>query len=108
MNSVEGALQELIGAIMNSAEYREFDRQRSLLRNYPGLKEQIDRFRQENYALQRFTEPDQLLDKMDEFSLKYEEFRKNPMVEAFLLAELEFCRMIQEINQKIVEAVNFE
>lgn len=108
MNSVEGALQELIGAVMNSAEYREFDRQRFLVKEDPGLKEQIDRFRQENYALQRFTEPDELLDRMDEFALKYEEFRKNPMVEGFLLAELEFCRMIQAINQKIVEAVNFE
>ena len=37
-----------------------------------------------------------------------EEFRKNPLVDAFLNAELDFCRMIQEINGKIVEAVNFE
>ena len=38
----------------------------------------------------------------------WEEFRKNPLVDAFLNAELDFCRMIQEINGKIVEAVNFE
>ena len=39
---------------------------------------------------------------------RLEEFRKNPLVDAFLNAELDFCRMIQEINGKIVEAVNFE
>lgn len=33
---------------------------------------------------------------------------KNPLVDEFLNAELDFCRMIQEINGKIVEAVNFE
>ena len=44
----------------------------------------------------------------DEFSRRLEEFRKNPLVDAFLNAELDFCRMIQEINGKIVEAVNFE
>ena len=39
---------------------------------------------------------------------QFPEFRKNPLVDAFLNAELDFCRMIQEINGKIVEAVNFE
>ena len=33
---------------------------------------------------------------------------RNPLVDEFLNAELDFCRMIQEINGKIVEAVNFE
>ncbi len=108
MNRVDQALKDLIGAILDSGEYKEFDRQRTLMKSYPELKEEIDRFRQENYALQRFTEPEELMDKSEEFLQKYEEFRKNPMVEAFLRAEVEFCRMIQEINQEIVEAVNFE
>ena len=50
----------------------------------------------------------ELFDRTDEFSRRLEEFRKNPLVDAFLNAELDFCRMIQEINGKIVEAVNFE
>lgn len=108
MSRVDMAVKELIGAILASPEYREFDEQLSVMKNYPELKSQIDAFRQENFALQRSTEPDELLDKVDEFSKRYEEFRKNPMVESFLSAELDFCRMIQEINQKIMEAVNFE
>lgn len=108
MSRVEMALKELIAAIIDSPEYREFDRQVSVMREHPDLKRQIDEFRQENFVLQRSVEPDELFDKLDEFSQRYEEFRKNPMVEAFLSAELDFCRMIQEINQEIVEAVNFE
>lgn len=108
MSRVDTALNELIEAIIDSPEYQEYDRQASVMRRNPELKRQIDEFRHENYELQRSAKPDELFDKLDEFSQRYEEFRKNPMVEAFLSAELDFCRMIQEINQEIVEAVNFE
>ena len=89
------------------AEYREFDHQLSIMKEHPELKRQIDEFRQENYVLQRTAESDELFDKLDEFSQRYDSFRRNPLVDPFLNAEAEFCRMIQEINQEIVEAVNF-
>lgn len=108
MSRVDAALKELVTAILDSPEYRAFDQERSLMKNYPELKERIDAFRQENFALQHSTDPEELLDKVDEFSKRYEEFRKNPMVESFLSAELDFCRMVQNINQEILEAVNFE
>lgn len=107
-NRVDAALKELIGAILDSPEYREFEQQVAVMKDYPELKSQIDAFRQENFAFQHSTDPDELLDKVDEFSGRYEEFRKNPMVESFLSAELDFCRMVQNINQEILEAVNFE
>ena len=88
MSRVETALEELIAAVIASEEYREYDRQKQIMKEQPELKAQIDR--------------------TDEFSRRLEEFRKNPLVDAFLNAELDFCRMIQEINGKIVEAVNFE
>ena len=49
-----------------------------------------------------------LLDRVDAFEREYEEFRENPLVDDFLKAEVEFCRMIQEINTQIMEAVEFE
>lgn len=108
MSRVNAALKELVAAILDSPEYREFDQQLAVMKNYPELKSQIDAFRQENFALQHSTDPEELLDKVDEFSKRYEEFRRNPMVESFLSAELDFCRMVQDINQEILEAVNFE
>ena len=81
--------------------------QLSIMKEHPELKRQIDEFRQENYVLQRTAESDELFDKLDEFSQRYDSFRRNPLVDPFLNAEAEFCRMIQEINQEIVEAVNF-
>lgn len=108
MCRVETALKELIDAILDSPEYKKYDQQLAVMREHPDLKRQVDEFRHENFLMQRCGESDELFDKMDEFSRRYEDFRKNPMVEAFLGAELDFCRMIQDINQDIVEAVNFE
>lgn len=108
MCRVENALKELIVAILDSPEYKKYDQQLAVMREHPDLKRQVDEFRHENFLMQRSGESDELFDKMDEFSRRYEDFRKNPMVEAFLGAELDFCRMIQDINQEIVEAVNFE
>ncbi len=108
MNRVDTAVQALIEAIIDSPEYREFGHQLDIMKEHPDLKRQIDEYRHENFVLQRSAQSDELFDKLDEFSRKYEEFRKNPLVDPFLNAEVEFCRMIQEINQEIVEAVNFE
>lgn len=108
MSKVETALQELIAAVIDSPEYREFDRRKKIMKQHPDLKQRIDEFREENFYLQRSAESDELFDKMDELSRRYEEFRRNPLVDPFLNAEVEFCRMIQGLNQQIVEAVNFE
>ena len=35
-------------------------------------------------------------------------FREDPLVEEFLDAELAFCRMMQEIDVKLAEAMDFE
>lgn len=108
MDRVDLALDGLVRAVIDSTEYMEYERQLAIMKGFPELKRQIDEFRHENYEVQQSAAPDELFDKMDELAGRAEELRKNPMVDSFLNAELEFCRMIQKINQKIVEAVNFE
>ena len=45
---------------------------------------------------------------MDAFERDYREWKKDSRVMAFLDAELAFCRMMQDINLRIVDAVDFE
>lgn len=80
MSRVETALEELIAAVIASEEYREYDRQKQIMKEQPELKAQIDRFRQENFELQNSVQSDELFDRTDEFSRRLEEFRKNPLV----------------------------
>lgn len=106
MDNVDIAVEQLIGAILNSDAYREYDLQRNRVNQYPDLKAQIDDYRCRNYEMQ--TSNDNAFDKIDQFEREYAGFRENPLVSDFLAAELAFCRMMQDINIRITEAVNFE
>lgn len=83
---------------------KEFARQKQQIKRFPELKEKIDAFRQENFRLQTETDSDTLFDEIDRFEQEYAEFRKNPIVNDFLAAELAFIRMIQEVNEQISSA----
>ena len=108
MSRVETALAELVTAIIESPEYLEYTRQKDLMRQNPQLKEKLDIYRREKYELQSSASSDELFDRAEELAGKSEEVRKNPLVGMFLDAELDFCRMIQQVNNAIVEAVEFE
>lgn len=106
MNTIDIALNRLAAAILDSPEYQEYDKQRKRVNEYPELKAQIDEFRKRNFELQ--TSADNAFEKLEEFEKEYSDFRENPMVSDFLAAELAFCRMMQDINLRLTEAMHFE
>lgn len=105
---VQEAVIQLIEAIKDSPVYMEYKKQCERVDQSGELKEQIDEYRVQNYELQNSEQTEDMLDKVDEFEKKYEKFRENPLVEDFLDAEVAFCRMIQEIDMSLAEAVEFE
>ena len=106
MPDYRDSLEKFINEIKQSSVYSEYMLQRDRLRKYPELKKQVDDYREENFRLQTQTYPDQLFDEIDRFQKEYEAFRENPVVNDFLAAELAFCRMMQNIHLKIVDAVS--
>lgn len=106
MSKVHEAVDGLILVIKESDEYINYETQLERVKQENGLKEQIDIFRKRNYELQR--SEDIAYDKIDAFEREYESFCENPLVSDFLSAELAFCRMMQEINYKLTDAVDFE
>ncbi len=106
MNNVDNAVEQLIRAVRGSDIYREYDRQRNRVKADPSLKMEIDQYRKLNYTLQNEVDYDFV--KIDQFEREYVDFRENPVVSDFLAAELAFCRMMQDINIRITEAMDFE
>ena len=104
---VQKALEQLAQAIKDSDIYREYRRQSEKVDNTGDMREKIDEYRVRNFELQNSVQTEDLLDKLDAFEREYEKFRENPLVEGFLDAELAFCRMMQEIEVKLTEAVDF-
>lgn len=104
---IEKATEQFIGQIKETGEYQEYVFWRDQICCQPELKRQIDEYRLKNYMLQNMEEGD-LFEKMDAFEKEYENFRSNPLVSDFLDAELNFCRLIQNISVKIADAVEFD
>lgn len=102
------ATGKLIEEIKKSSVFKEYNFQKEKLKKQPKLFEKVSEYRRKNFALQTATHPDELFDKMDAFEKEYEQFRENPLVDDFLRAELAFCRMMQEVNGRIMAEIDFE
>ena len=105
-SKVQESLQGLVGNILDSEIYKEYQRQLAMVKERPGLKEQIDEFRTRNLALQ--TGEHTTFEQIDCLEREFSEFREDPLVDSFLAAELALCRMLQKINRVLVEAIDFE
>lgn len=97
-----------IEQLKTSDEYVNYNNQLTVIRNFPDLMEQINAYREENFMIQNRYEGDELFDKMEEFTNKYESLMENPRAYDFIHSEAAFCRMIQEISTDIVEGLNFQ
>ena len=104
--AIRDSLDRLIEDILESEIYVEYQRQLAVVKEDPGLKEQIDVFRTRNLELQ--TGGNATFEQLDRFEREFAEFRENPKVDRFLAAELALCRLYHVIDRKLVEAIKFE
>lgn len=106
MNQVDETVDTLASALLVSEEYLEYKKQLDQVKQFPELKEKIDEYRRRNYELQY--SPDLAFDKIDRFEREYRKFREDPLVSDFLTAELALCRLLQNINDRLMETISFE
>lgn len=107
-SNLESATINYVKAIKDTAVYKKYYEQLDRLKKYPEQYKKVNEFRKRNFEIQNTTQKDELFEKMDAFEEEFERFREDPVVDDFLRAELAFCRMMQEINLYITEAVDFE
>lgn len=108
MNEVDEVVQQIIGAVRNSRTYLEFEKQKEIMKQDPELKAKVDEYREENFRLQNAPDDAYAAERMEAFADKYASFIEQPKVSAFLDAELNLCRMIQEATDAVIDSLNFE
>lgn len=106
ISRLDGAIAALTEAVLATEEYQAYAAVLTKVKQYPELKEQIDDFRKRNFELQLSADND--FNKLDRFEQEYETFRENMLVQDFLAAELDLCRLIQDIYLRITAALHFE
>ena len=108
MAELDRAVESLIATIRDTDKYKRYKREKDKVNRFPELKAQIDAFRMRNFELQNMADSEDLFYKIEEFEREYEKFRENPLVADFLAAELDLCRMMQDVTARLTEALEFE
>ncbi len=103
---LDNAINALVAAILATDEYQSYEAELNKVKQYPELKKQIDDYRKRNFELQHSADND--FNKLEQFEREYEIFRENPLVMDFLAAELDLCRMIQDMYMRITKELHFE
>lgn len=102
------AIKQFADKIMASDTYMEYLYQREKIKKRPALYDKVNEYRRRNFELQNETDEEDLFDRMEAFEREYEKFREDPLVDDFLNAELAFCRLMQEIDLLLAQAIDFE
>ncbi len=107
-SDMEKATEKYIAALQKTDEYRNYAEAKEQAKADAILWQQLCDYRRKRYEFQNLTSAEELFDRVDAFERDYREWKKDPRVTAFLDAELAFCRMMQESNLRVVDAMDFE
>ncbi len=108
MSLVEERTDMLIQAMGESDLYQHYLNVKKEVEQNEVLCQKIDEYRQKNFQLHISLEGEELYNAMENFERENIAFRKDPLVNQFLAAELAVVRMVQQIEKKILDAVDLE
>lgn len=108
MDPIQKSIEELSEAMKNHVIYQRYLEEERTLNQHPELKRAVDIYRQENFQIQNSAvDEDELFELSEQLLKKYAELRKNPLVNAYLEAELDVCQLMKNIHLQISMAVPF-
>jgi len=107
-DKIKSFADEFVGHLRKSSEYLNYEEKIRVLLNYPDLMKQINEYRRENFEIQNNYEGDELYDRMEEFSSRYEDLIEDSRVREFLDSEANLCKLIRDVNTYIIEGLEFK
>lgn len=107
MEKIQDCVETLIETMKGSPEYLNYQACEKRVSADPQLKKKVDEFRIRKY---QFLNADGIdhFEEVDRLQNEYKELRKKPVVNEYLEAELEICKMVQQVENLIHEKVNIQ
>lgn len=105
--SISKKTSDLIHAIKKSSVYNEYHSALEELNMFPDLKALTDEFRKAKFRAYH-SETSISFKVFDELEEKRDELAEYPQIDRFLKAELALGRTLQEIQNKITEAMGLD
>lgn len=107
-SGIEQKVRELAKLVCESREYREYLSCREILKTDAELYKKVNEFRKENFLLQLEGDADTLYDEMGRLQNEVTQLRKDERVGNFLQNELFLCRLLQHIDEVLLEELDFD
>lgn len=108
MSQVDVCTEQLVWAVLESEEYKQYQEIKEKIKQNPEKEHAINEFRRRNFVLQKRRENVDLFKEIECLEQEFKDLLEEPLVKAYLDAELAFCRLIQKINWKLMERVEFD
>ena len=105
---IEQKAKELAELIRESQEYKNYLLCRETLKADEELYRKVNDFRRENFLLQVEGEADRLYDEMNRMQSEVAPLRKDERVSGFLQNEHFLCRLLQHIDEVLLEELDFD
>lgn len=106
MNKIQECVEKLLEVIREDSTYQRYLACEEMLKSNPELKKQIDEFRVAVFHMNNDDTQGDLYDITDEVENRYEKLRKVPEVNAYLEAELDVCRMLQQVQTQFRNGID--
>lgn len=103
---IEDKARELKAAILNSEEYQNHQKYIQILREDPELYKRVNELRKKTFILQNGNNQHEQKHRLEEAVSEFELLRKDGRVEDFLQHELDFCRLLQQVNRVIYDSID--
>lgn len=108
INRVDELAVELAQAVLESEEYKNFLRCKTEIAKNPQLYQAVNELRRHNFELQNSEDVVDMYDEVAKIYDRYAYIRTSIVANQFLRAELSVCRMIQDIQRKLLENLEFD
>lgn len=103
VNVVEKA-DALASAIAESKEYKEYINLLKHIQGEPDLYSRFNEYRRRSFEIQVSSDVD-AVNQLENLRAEFSEFLTNSKVSRVLSAEQVFCKMMRQVNAKIMESI---
>lgn len=97
----------VINALKDTDEYREYRETLSAMQEHPELMARVNEMRKKNYRL-HMEQSEDLVDLVDALTNEYVDVINNELVGRFLSAEASFCKLFKDFNNQVVSGLEFD
>ncbi len=104
---VENSVQNLIRALNGTTEYNQYHNLLERIKKQPELYERVADFRRRSLWIRTAEDIDRIHE-VNNLQNQFKDLQNNGLTNEFMIAESQYCHLVQDIQQKLLEGADIE